>query len=105
MEAGQNEALTRKMRVEEDGTLLKESAPINEEAPQLVRAQYQFVHSDQPLQINFTPHFTQTNHHTPSKTTSQTTGGKQGERRLDRKMGDNQIERREKKETREEVGK
>ena len=37
--------------------------------------------------------------------TSQTTGGKQGERRLDRKMGDNQIERREKKETGEEDGK
>ncbi len=55
--------------------------------------------------MRFTPHFTQTNHHTPSKTLSQTTGGKQGDRILDRKMGDNQIERREKKEPGDEVGK
>ena len=44
------------------------------------------------------------NHHSPSKTTSQTTGGKHRERTLDRKMGDDQIERGEKKERGEEVG-
>ena len=78
---------------------------MKDEAPQLTRPQYQFVHSNQPPQIRFTPHFTQSNHHTPSKTTSQTTGGKQGERRLDRKMGDYKIQRREKKETEDEVSK
>ncbi len=49
--------------------------------------------------------FTQINYHTPSKTSSQTTGDKQEKRRLDRKIGDNQIERREKKERGEEIGK
>ena len=61
--------------------------------------------ANQPLQMRFTLHSTQTSHHTPSKTTSQTTGSKQGEMRLIRNLGDNQIERREKKERGEEVGK
>ena len=55
--------------------------------PQLTRPQYQFVHSDQPPQIKFAPHFTETNYHTPSKTTCQITGGIQGKKRPDTKMG------------------
>ena len=72
--------------------------PQNLFIPQLTQPQYQFVHSDQPHQIKLGAYLTQTNQHTPSKTKGQTTVVKQGEGRLERKMGNNHIERREEKE-------
>ncbi len=53
---------------------------MKDESSQLTQPCYQFVHSNQTVQIKIAPHSTQTNYHTPRKTTSQTTGGTQGER-------------------------
>ncbi len=76
---------------------------MKDDASQLTQPCYQFVHSNQPVQIKFAAHSTQTNYHTPSKTTSPSKEGKQGERRQERKMGDNHIERKEKEERGEEL--
>ena len=71
----------------------KESTSTKDEASQLTWPQYRYVDSNKSLQIKYAPHSSQTNYHTPSKAKSQTTGGKQGERRLYRKMGDFKIQR------------
>ena len=78
---------------------------MKDDASQLTQPCYQLVHSNQTVQIKFAPHSIQTNYHSPSKTTSPSKGGKQGERRRESKMEDNHIERRQKEERGEELQK
>ena len=75
------------------------------ETPQMMQPQYQLICSSKPLEIKFMHHFSHIICHTPSKRTTQTTKGKQGKRKLYRKMGEYHIERWEKEERGYEVGK